>query len=68
MLNSEMRVMTDPVKSTFKREGPLTVDHFIHVAKKYDLPLPEFDEKKTVVGCVAERNDILFLGQFDKKN
>ena len=52
MLNSKMKKMTDPVRVTFEREGPLKIEHFYHVAKKYKLPYPSFDAEKYSIGCI----------------
>ena len=57
-----MRKMTDPVQKAFEREGPLTVDHIEHVAAKYGLPLPAFDDEKITVACTYDAYNNLFLG------
>ena len=62
ILSSEMKVMTDAVRQTFLREGPLTVAQFQLVAERYDLPKPQFSDKKTSVGRIRSNHDIMFLG------
>ena len=57
-----MRKMKDAVKKTFLREGPIEVDHFVHVAEKYNLPKPKFDDPNTKVAMIASDHDILYLG------
>ena len=62
MLSSRMRKMTTPVQKAFEREGPLTITHMEHVAAKYDLPPPNFDQEGTTVMCTYDCNDNLYLG------
>ena len=39
MLKSELKTTTNPVKATFKREGPLRIEHFRRVAEAFGLPM-----------------------------
>ena len=64
MLKSELKTMIDPVKATFKREGPLRIGHFRRVADAYGLPMPYFGDEKTQLKCIKDGTKHVYVGQF----
>ena len=56
--------MTDPVKATFKREGPLRIGHFRRVSEAYGLPMPSFGDVNTQLKCIKDNTDHVYVGQF----
>ena len=58
--------MSPEVKATFRREGPLSINHFRKVHSIYELPMPEFDDSKTRVCCVKDDYGNYIIGQFDR--
>ena len=64
MLKSELKTMTDPVKVTFKREGPLRIDHYKCVAEAYGLPMAQFGDVNTQLKCIKDNTEQVYVGQF----